>query len=163
IRSKGIGLYFVTQNPTDVPNAVLSQLGLKVQHALRAFTAKDRKAIKLTAENYPLSEYYDTTEVLTSLGTGEALISALDEKGRPTPLAATMLRAPMSRLDILTDGELKSVINASQLVPKYKEIIDRVSAYEMLNKKIDIATARAEKVESRTKTAARKTSTRMNP
>ena len=75
IRSKGIGVYFVTQNPTDVPDAVLSQLGLKVQHALRAFTAKDRKAIKLTAENYPISEYYDTKEVLTSLGIGEALIS----------------------------------------------------------------------------------------
>ena len=107
IRSKGIGLYFVTQNPTDVPDAVLAQLGLKIQHALRAFTAKDRKAIKLTAENYPISEFYDTKEVLTSLGIGEALISALDEKGRPTPLAATMLRAPMSRMDILTNSELK--------------------------------------------------------
>ena len=104
IRSKGIGLFFVTQNPTDVPDDVLAQLGLKVQHALRAFTAKDRKAIKLTAQNYPITEFYDTAEVLTSLGTGEALVSALDEKGRPTPLAATMMRAPMSRMDILTDG-----------------------------------------------------------
>ena len=109
IRSKGIGLYFVTQNPTDVPDDVLAQLGLKVQHALRAFTAKDRKAIKLTAENYPISEFYDTKEILTSLGIGEALISALDEKGRPTPLAATLLRAPMSRMDVLTDAELKEV------------------------------------------------------
>ena len=90
IRSKGVGLYFVTQNPTDVPDGVLSQLGLKIQHALRAFTAKDRKAIKLTAENYPISEFYNTAEVLTQLGTGEALVSALDEKGRPTPLAATL-------------------------------------------------------------------------
>ena len=81
IRSKGVGLYFVTQNPTDVPDAVLSQLGLKVQHALRAFTAKDRKAIKLTAENYPLSDYYKTDQILTSLGTGEALVSALNENG----------------------------------------------------------------------------------
>lgn len=121
IRSKGIGLYFVTQNPTDVPDEVLAQLGLKVQHALRAFTAKDRKAIKLTAENYPLSEYYDTKEVLTSLGIGEALISALDEKGRPTPLAATLLRAPMSRMDVLTDAELKSVIKDSDLVSKYNK------------------------------------------
>src|SRR5690606_40426047 len=107
------------------------------------FTTKDRKAIKLTAENYPISEYYDTTKVLTSLGIGEALISALDEKGRPTPLAATMLRAPMSRMDILNDGALTSVINKSQLVPKYGEIIDRESAYEMLNKKIDIANSQA--------------------
>ena len=101
IRSKGVGLYFVTQNPTDVPDGVLSQLGLKIQHALRAFTAKDRKAIKLTAENYPISEFYKTDEVLTSLGIGEALISALNEKGIPTPLAATLLRAPMSRMDVL--------------------------------------------------------------
>src|SRR5210317_1365927 len=110
IRSKGVGIYFVTQNPTDIPNEVLSQLGLKVQHALRAFTARDRKAIKLTAENYPESEYHDTKEVLTALGIGEALVSALDEKGRPTPLAATLMRAPMSRMDILTEAELKEVI-----------------------------------------------------
>lgn len=165
IRSKGIGLYFVTQNPTDVPNEVLAQLGLKVQHALRAFTARDRKAIKLTAENYPISEFYDTQEVLTSLGIGEALISALDEKGRPTPLAATLLRAPMSRMDILTEKELAAVINNSSLVPKYEEIIDRESAYELLNKKIENAEALAEK-ENAEPTARRTTtrkSTRMNP
>lgn len=136
IRSKGIGLYFVTQNPTDVPEAVLSQLGLKVQHALRAFTAKDRKAIKLTAQNYPDTNYYDTAEVLTSLGIGEALVSALDEKGRPTPLAATMMRAPMSRMDILTQKELNQLLDDSKLVLKYNEEIDRESAYELLNEKI---------------------------
>ena len=165
IRSKGIGLYFVTQNPTDVPDAVLSQLGLKVQHALRAFTAKDRKAIKLTAENYPDSEFYDTKEILTSLGIGEALISALDEKGRPTPLAATMLRAPMSRMDVLTDTELKGVLKQSKLIKKYNEEIDRESAYEILNEKIEKAEKEAEK--EKAKPAARKTSTRkstrMNP
>ena len=139
IRSKGVGLYFVTQNPTDVPDAVLSQLGLKVQHALRAFTAKDRKAIKLTAENYPLSDYYKTDEVLTSLGIGEALVSALNEKGIPTPLAATMLRAPMSRMDVLEDSELTALVNDSKLVKKYTETIERESAYEMLNKKIETA------------------------
>jgi len=136
IRSKGIGLYFVTQNPTDVPEAVLSQLGLKVQHALRAFTAKDRKAIKLTAQNYPDTDYYDTAEVLTSLGIGEALVSALDEKGRPTPLAATMMRAPMSRMDILTQKELNQLLDDSKLVLKYNDEIDRESAYELLNEKI---------------------------
>jgi predicted flap endonuclease-1-like 5' DNA nuclease len=118
---------------------VLSQLGLKVQHALRAFTAKDRKAIKLTAENYPISEYYKTDEVLTSLGIGEALVSALNEKGIPTPLAVTMLRAPMSRMDILEDHELKNLVDDSKLVKKYNEEIDRESAYELLNKKIEIA------------------------
>jgi hypothetical protein len=167
IRSKGIGLYFVTQNPTDVPNDVLAQLGLKVQHALRAFTARDRKAIKLTAENYPESAFYDTAEVLTSLGIGEALISALDEKGRPTPLAATMLRAPMSRMDILTDKELKQVIDNSKLVAKYNDIIDRESAYELLNKKIEKAEAIAEKEQNNpsrtTSTRRTTTSTKMNP
>ncbi|WP_027137068.1 helicase HerA-like domain-containing protein [Gaetbulibacter saemankumensis] len=147
IRSKGVGLYFVTQNPTDVPEEVLGQLGLKVQHALRAFTAKDRKAIKLTAENYPDSEYYNTTEILTSLGIGEALVSALDEKGRPTPLAATMMRAPMSRMDVLTDAELKELLDNSKLVKKYNETIDRESAYELLNEKI----AKAEEEEAKAK------------
>jgi hypothetical protein len=165
IRSKGIGLYFVTQNPTDVPNEVLAQLGLKVQHALRAFTARDRKAIKLTAENYPESEFYDTKEVLTSLGIGEALISALDEKGRPTPLAATLLRAPMSRMDILTDNELTDVIEKSSLVKKYGEVIDRESAYEILNEKIEKAEALAEKerAEPKSRRTSTRTSTRQNP
>jgi DNA helicase HerA-like ATPase len=139
IRSKGVGLYFVTQNPTDVPEGVLSQLGLKVQHSLRAFTAKDRKAIKLTAENYPISEYYKTDEVLTSLGIGEALVSALSEKGIPTPLAATLLRAPMSRMDVLEESELDELINNSKLKKKYNEVIDRESAYELLIEKIEIA------------------------
>lgn len=169
IRSKGIGIYFVTQNPTDVPEGVLSQLGLKIQHALRAFTAKDRKAIKLTAQNYPDTDYYDTAEVLTALGTGEALVSALNEKGRPTPLAATMMRAPMSRMDVLTDAELKNLLDDSKLVLKYNENIDRESAYEMLNKKIEKAEiakakeeAREEKERASRKTSTRK-STRQNP
>ncbi|MGB8373765.1 MAG: helicase HerA-like domain-containing protein, partial [Salegentibacter sp.] len=122
---------------------VLGQLGLKIQHALRAFTAQDRKAIKLTAENYPISEFYDTKNELTSLGIGEALVSALDEKGRPGPLAVTMLRAPMSRMDILTPSELNELIDASELLPKYNETIDRESAYEILTDKI--ARADAEK------------------
>lgn len=168
IRSKGIGLYFVTQNPTDVPDAVLGQLGLKIQHALRAFTAKDRKAIKLTAENYPDSEYYDTAEVLTSLGIGEALVSALDEKGRPTPLAATMLRAPMSRMDVLTSSELKEVIDNSKLVKKYNDEIDRESAYEMLNEKIKKAEAIHEKEKeakekAKSSRSSSRKSTRQNP
>ena len=177
IRSKGVGLYFVTQNPTDVPEAVLGQLGLKVQHALRAFTAKDRKAIKLTAQNYPDSDYYNTTDVLTSLGIGEALVSALDEKGRPTPLAATMMRAPMSRMDVLTDLELGELLSKSKLVKKYNRTVDRESAYEMLNEKIEKAEAEEakeqakkerealKKAESKHKTTStrRRSSTRMNP
>ena len=141
IRSKGVGLYFVTQNPADVPAEVLGQLGLKIQHALRAFTAKDRKAIKLAAENYPLSEFYDTKNELTTLGIGEAMVSALDEKGRPAPLAATMLRAPMSRMDVLTAAELAEIISASALREKYNTTIDRESAYEILTGKIEKADA----------------------
>jgi DNA helicase HerA-like ATPase len=175
IRSKGVGLYFVTQNPTDVPEEVLGQLGLKVQHALRAFTAKDRKAIKLTAQNYPVTDFYDTTEVLTSLGIGEALVSALNEKGKPTPLAATMMRAPMSRMDILTPSELSNLLAESELARKYNEDVDRESAYEMLNEKIERAEAEEakrkaeeekkalEKAESKRSRTSTRRSTRQNP
>lgn len=169
IRSKGIGLYFVTQNPTDVPEGILSQLGLKIQHALRAFTAKDRKAIKLTAQNYPETDFYDTTEVLTSLGIGEALVSALDEKGRPTPLAATLLRAPMSRMDVLSDSELSLLIDNSDLVKKYEKNIDRESAYEILEDKIKASEEqknreeiREEKERNNRRSSSRR-STRQNP
>lgn len=144
IRSKGIGIYFVTQNPMDVPASVLAQLGLKIQHALRAFTAKDRQAIKQTAENYPLSDYYKTDEVLTSLGIGEAFVTALNEKGIPTPLAATMMRAPMSRMDVLSETEIGEINAKSKLVRKYNEEIDRDSAYEMLTKKIETANQQAD-------------------
>jgi DNA helicase HerA-like ATPase len=182
IRSKGIGLYFVTQNPKDVPEDILAQLGLKIQHALRAFTAKDRKAIKLAAENYPESAYYDTKEVLTQLGIGEALVSVLNEKGIPTPLARTMLRAPMSRMDTLSKKELNKIINNSVLYHKYKENLDKESAYELLNKKIErinkseelaIKQAAEEKErakrakererKSTTRTTTRRRSTRQNP
>lgn len=161
IRSKGVGIYFVTQNPTDIPNEVLSQLGLKIQHALRAFTARDRKAIKLTAENYPTSDYYDTKEVLTGLGIGEALVTVLDEKGRPTPLAATLMRAPMSRMDILTDAELTTVVKNSRIAASYNEVVDRESAYEILNKKIEKAQSKAPPPAP--KTSRRRSSRRQDP
>jgi DNA helicase HerA-like ATPase len=149
IRSKGIGVFFVTQNPMDVPKEVLSQLGLKIQHALRAFTAVDRQAIKLTAENFPISDFYKTDEVLTSLGTGEALVTALNEKGIPTPLAVTMVRAPQSRMDILSPEEIDSINRSSNLVSKYNQTIDRESAYEMLNAKIERAGRWAEEEAAR--------------
>ena len=170
IRSKGIGLYFVTQNPTDIPEGVLSQLGLKIQHALRAFTAKDRKAIKLTAQNYPETKFYDTAEILTSLGIGEALISALDEKGRPSPLAATLLRAPASRMDVLTDRELSDLIADSELTDKYNEEINRESAAEILQEKIEKANeddvkekAKEEKAKAKRSSSSSSKSTRQNP
>jgi uncharacterized protein len=150
IRSKGIGVYFITQNPMDIPKGVLAQLGLKIQHALRAFTANDRQAIKQTADNYPTSEYYRTDEIITSLGIGEALVTALNEKGIPTPLAATMMRTPESRMDVLTENEIEAINSNSRLVEKYSEEIDRESAYEILIKKIEeISEEVAEKEEEK--------------
>ncbi len=139
IRSKGIGVFFVTQQPTDIPENVLAQLGLKIQHGLRAFTAKDRKTIKTVAENYPLSDFYKTEDLLTQLGIGEALITALNEKGIPTPLVHTLLCAPRSRMDILSSDELSAIVANSALVKKYNEVIDSNSAAEMLTEKMNAA------------------------
>lgn len=136
IRSKGVGIFFVTQNPTDVPAAVLSQLGLKIQHALRAFTAADRKAIKLAAENFPESEFYTVDELLTQLGMGEALVTGLNEKGIPTPLAATLLCPPASRMNVLTDAELQQLCSQSKIAAHYNRDLDSESAYELLNAKL---------------------------
>lgn len=144
IRSKGVGIFFCTQNPMDVPPSVLGQLGLKVQHALRAFTANDRKTIKQTAENYPLSDFYKTDELLTQIGIGEALITCLNEKGIPTPLAATMLVSPRSRMDILTDAEMDQLLNQSKLAKKYNQEIDNESAYEILTAKLEEAAEKSE-------------------
>lgn len=147
IRSKGVGVYFITQNPADIPDSVLAQLGLKVQHALRAFTAKDRKAIKLAAENYPITKWYQTEDLLTNLGIGEAFVSALNEKGIPTPLAHTLMRAPESRMDVLTPTEIDQIIGRSALARKYNQVIDRESAYEILTGKIQEAQAAAAEAE----------------
>lgn len=157
IRSKGVGVFFITQNPTDVPEAVLSQLGMKIQHALRAFTAKDRKAIKLSAENYPDSEYYEMNSLLTELGIGEALVTALNEKGIPTPLVHTYLRAPQSRMDILSEGEIGSILRQSSIKHKYDEVIDRESAYEILTAKLEDARKNDEIPERQTSRRKEKT------
>jgi len=148
IRSKGVGIFFCTQNPQDIPAAILSQLGLKVQHALRAFTAADRKTIKQAAENYPETEYYQTSELLTQLGIGEALVTALNEKGIPTPLVHTMLVPPRSRMDVLTDAEIDTLINKSKLAKKYADDIDRESACEILTAKLEEAAQKSEEAEA---------------
>jgi len=137
IRSKGVGIFFVTQVPDDIPANILGQLGLKVQHALRAFTANDRKSIKAAAENYPISEFYKTDELITQLGIGEALITALNEKGIPTELAHCMMRAPQSRMDILSPAEITSAVESSALAREYNRTVDRDSAYEMLHSRIN--------------------------
>lgn len=144
IRSKGIGIFFCTQNPMDVPASVLAQLGLKIQHALRAFTAADRKMIKQTAENYPETVFYQTDELITQLGTGEAFITALNEKGIPSPLVHCMIRPPQSRMDILNPAEIDSLVEHSKLAGKYNQSIDSKSAYEMLNEKLEEAAKHSE-------------------
>lgn len=150
IRSKGIGIFFSTQNPMDVPASVLAQLGLKVQHALRAFTAADRKVIKQTAENYPETDFYKTEDLITQLGIGEALITMLNEKGIPTPLVHCMIRPPQSRMDILTSVEIDALVSKSKIAAKYNKIVDSESAYEILNEKLDIASKKAEEVKQQT-------------
>lgn len=144
VRSKGIGIFFITQNPMDIPAGVLSQLGLKIQHALRAFTAADRKVIKQTAENYPETQFYKTNELITQLGIGEALVTILNEKGIPTPLVHTMLCTPSSRMDILTESEIDAVISSSGLITKYNQKTDSQSAYEMLTEKLEEAAEKSQ-------------------
>ena len=137
IRSKGIGIYFITQIPGDVPENILSQLGLKIQHALRGFTGKDKKEIDKAVENYPTTEFYNASELIQNLGIGEAFVTALDEKGIPTPLVQTFLISPESRMDILTASEIDDLTRNSDLVRKYEENIDKESAYEILNKRLE--------------------------
>ncbi len=136
IRSKGVGIFFVTQVPDDIPANILGQLGLKVQHALRAFTARDRQSIKAASENYPISEFYKTDELITQVGIGEALITALNEKGVPTELVHCMVRPPQSRMDILTTEEIDQIAGYSDLAEDYNREIDRESAYEILHQRI---------------------------
>jgi hypothetical protein len=147
IRSKGIGVFFCTQNPMDIPPGVLGQLGMKVQHALRAFTAVDRKAIKQAAENYPETDFYKTEDLLTQLGIGEALVTMLNEKGIPTPLVHVMMQPPRSRMDILSDAEVAQLTGSSKLVHKYNQEVDSESAHEILTQKIALAEQREQEIE----------------
>jgi DNA helicase HerA-like ATPase len=149
IRSKGVGVYFVTQAPTDVPSSVLSQLGNRVQHALRAFTPEDADALRKAARTFPLTDHYDVERTLTSLGIGEALVSVLNAKGIPTPLAATRLVPPDSRMAPMTPEEIAALVAASPFATKYNTAVDRESAHEIItgrltNAKAAAATAAAE-------------------
>ncbi|MBP6625702.1 MAG: DUF853 family protein [Chitinophagaceae bacterium] len=160
IRSKGVGIFFITQNPTDIPQSILGQLGLKIQHALRAFTAKDRQDIKKVSENYPETEYYKTEDLITQLGIGEALVTLLNEKGIPTPLVHTMICPPRSRMDILSDVEIQQILTQSKIAKKYNALVDSKSAYEILNEKITLANQQEEETEKQEEVAkeAKKTS-----
>jgi len=137
IRSKGVGVFFCTQAPTDVPESVLGQLGNRVQHALRAFTPNDVDALKKTVNTYPKSEFYEIDKVLTSLGTGQALVTVLNEKGIPTEVSATMLTPPRALMGPLTAADFEKVIQSSSIYAKYKDAIDPESAYDILTKRIN--------------------------
>ncbi|WP_346007737.1 helicase HerA-like domain-containing protein [Janibacter terrae] len=143
IRSKGVGVFFVTQSPKDVPRDVLAQLGNRVQHQLRAFTPEDSKAIRAAVSTYPHTEY-DLEELLTQLGTGEAVVTVLSEKGTPTPVAHTMMRAPQSLMSPSTQELLEQTVAASPLAPRYSEALDRESAYEQLSGRLEAAPTREE-------------------
>ncbi|AKU18176.1 helicase HerA-like domain-containing protein [Luteipulveratus mongoliensis] len=140
IRSKGVGVFFVTQTPKDVPSGVLAQLGSRVQHALRAFTPDDAKALKATVQTFPKSGY-DLENLLTQIGTGEAVVTVLSESGAPTPVAWTRMIAPQSLMAPSTEATVDGLVNASPLKAKYAEALDRESAYEKLNARLTAAPA----------------------
>ena len=140
IRSKAVGVYFVSQNPSDIPDNVLGQLGNRVQHALRAFTPKDQKAVKTAAQTMRANPAFDTEKAIQELGTGEALISFLDEKGSPSVVERAMVIAPCSRMGPVTDDERNGLINNSALYGKYEDAVDRESAFEKLQQGAQAAT-----------------------
>jgi hypothetical protein len=143
IRSKGVGVFFVTQSPTDVPDEVLAQLGSRVQHQLRAHTPNDAKALRATVNTYPDSAYDDLGEVITSLGIGEAVVTVMNERGAPTPVAWTRLRAPESRMGPVAVEDLNGVVARSPLKGKYATAVDRESARELLAERLEVGAAKA--------------------
>jgi len=166
IRSKGVGVYFVTQNPMDIPQDVLGQLGTRIQHALRAFTPRDQKAVRTAAETFRSNPAFDSVTAITELGTGEALVSVLNPDGSPTPVERILIRPPESRIGPLTDDERKTLIERSPLKGRYDQSIDRESAYEILKQRVENA-SRVEAMKEREKsstraTAARRTSSRQS-
>lgn len=152
IRSKGVGIYFITQNPRDIPDEVLAQLGNKVQHALHAYTPKEQKAVKAAAESFRENPEFDTYDTLIELGIGEALISVLDEKGVPTVVKRSTILPPQSQMGPIDDAERDSEIKNNLLYTRYNEAVDRDSAYEFLQRK-NVATAQAAAQEAATKEA----------
>lgn len=147
IRSKGVGIYFVSQNPADIPDDILGQLGNRMQHALRAFTPKDQKALRLAAETFRENPNFDTRDAITDMGVGEALVSTLQKKGMPSVVERTLIRPPSSQLGPITKAERAAVIAASHVVGLYEEEVDRESAFEKLRKRADDAAAEAERQE----------------
>lgn len=147
IRSKGVGVFFITQSPDDVPDSVLGQLGNRVQHALRAFTPRQQKAIKMAAQTYRANPEFEVQDVIKELGVGEALVSTLEKKGQPSIVQRTMIRPPSSKLGPITKAARKSIMMDSDLSDKYDETIDNESAYEILQERAKKAATAAEKAE----------------
>ncbi len=156
IRSKGVGVYFITQSPLDIPEDVLGQLGMKVQHALRAFTPKDQKTIKAVAASFVANPAFGTAETVTALGTGEALVSVLSDEGRPLAVEKTLISPPESRIGPLTDTERQAAIARSPLQGRYDQSMDRESAYELLKERAEAARAEAEKHRAELEAAERR-------
>ena len=159
IRSKGVGIYFVTQNPLDIPDAVLGQLGNRIQHALRAFTPRDQKAVRAAADTFRVNPAFSASEAIKELGVGEALVSTLGGKGIPGVVDRVLIRPPSSRLGPATAAERKAVVEASRLGKRYDQPLDRHSAYEMLNERAE-KTARDEAEAAAGKPAAKKSTGR---
>lgn len=163
IRSKGVGVFFITQLPTDLPDEVLAQLGHRVQHAVRAFTPKDAKALKSAVETFPTTTHYELGETLQSLGVGEAVVTVLDPRGVPTPVAATRLYPPASRMTPLTPEERTATIAASPLQPKYSGRLDRESAAELLEARLAGDAEKAQEVRERPRPAPAPSQQRRQP
>jgi DNA helicase HerA-like ATPase len=136
IRSKGVGIYFVTQNPMDVPETVLGQLGNRVQHALRAFTPRDQKAVKAAAQTMRPNPHFNTAQAITELSVGEALVSLLDEKGSPSMVERAFILPPASRIGPVSDAERAEIIKSSVIYGRYEQAVDRESAYEVIKSRI---------------------------
>jgi uncharacterized protein len=153
IRSKGVGVYFITQNPLDVPETVLAQLGNRVQHALRAYTPREQKAVKTAADTFRANPDFSTADVITTLGTGEALVSTLEAKGAPSIVARTLIRPPSARIGPLTDAERGAILSASPVAGLYDEDFDRESAFEILMARAQKATGKAPSTGTRPATA----------
>lgn len=153
IRSKGVGVYFVTQSPTDIPEEILGQLGNRVQHALRAFTPKDQKAVKTAAETFRANPEFKTAEAIMELGTGEALVSFLDEKGAPSVVERAKILFPLSQIGAVTEGQRGQIINQSRLYGKYDKVVDRESAFEMLIAEAEAAMQQEQAPEEEAQTA----------
>ena len=162
IRSKGVGVYFISQSPMDIPEEILGQLGMKIQHALRAFTPKDKRVVKAAAASFRQNPAIDTETLITELGVGEALVSVLDEDGKPTPVEHVYIKPPESRVGPLSEQERQEYLSRSPYKGRYDEIVDRESAYEMLKQKAEQLAEAAER-EASNKPAASRRSTRQSP